>query len=288
MRAFVAVTDNDWFDFLSSQPDLDEVNFWTPSGKPLANLSVGAPVLFKLHAPLNFVTGGGFFAHFSLLPASLAWETFREKNGAESLGQMRERIGRYRREVLDPHLDYHVGCAILVEPFFLDRRDWISVPRDFSLNVVRGKSYDLTKSPGRDLWEEVLARRRGARRVSEAAHPPMFGDAVPVRPRLGPGAFRVLVTDTYRRRCAVTREKALPVLEAAHIRPVAEGGRHEVENGLLLRSDLHRLFDRGYVTVTPDYRVRVSSRLRDDFDNGEHYLQMNESSLWLPSQPEKR
>src|SRR5207245_78783 len=41
--------------------------------------------------------------------------------------------------------------------------------------------------------------------------------------------------------------EALPVLHAAHIRPVSEGGRHLVTNGLLLRSDVHALFDRGYV-----------------------------------------
>jgi hypothetical protein len=78
----------------------------------------------------------------------------------------------------------------------------------------------------------------------------------------------VLVTDVYQRRCAITGEKALPVLQAAHIRPVTREGQHRIDNGLLLRSDLHALFDQGYVTVTPDHRVRVSRRLKDDFDNG--------------------
>ena len=49
----------------------------------------------------------------------------------------------------------------------------------------------------------------------------------------------------------------LPVLEAAHIRPYAQAGTHDVRNGLLLRSDLHRLFDIGYVTVTPDLHLEV-------------------------------
>jgi putative restriction endonuclease len=40
-----------------------------------------------------------------------------------------------------------------------------------------------------------------------------------VQPRLGQGAFRLLVTDAYQRRCAVTGERTLPVLDAAHIRP---------------------------------------------------------------------
>lgn len=41
----------------------------------------------------------------------------------------------------------------------------------------------------------------------------------------------------------------------------------------LLRSDVHTLFDRGYLTVTPALRVRVSERLKKDFDNGEHYYE---------------
>jgi len=32
MKGFVAVTDNDWFAFLSQQPEIDEVNFWQPGG----------------------------------------------------------------------------------------------------------------------------------------------------------------------------------------------------------------------------------------------------------------
>ncbi len=78
--------------------------------------------------------------------------------------------------------------------------------------------------------------------------------------------------DAHDRRCAVTKEKALPVLQAAHIRPVSEGGRHLVPNGLLLRSDVHALFDRGYVTITPEYEFRASLRLKDEFDNAEERL----------------
>ena len=89
-----------------------------------------------------------------------------------------------------------------------------------------------------------------------------------VRPRLGQGTFRVAVTDAYSRACAVTGEHSLPVLEAAHIRPYALTGPHDINNGLLLRADLHRLFDLGYLTVTPDHALHVSERLKADYDNG--------------------
>lgn len=50
------------------------------------------------------------------------------------------------------------------------------------------------------------------------------------------------------------------MLQAAHIMPYADGGTHDVTNGLLLRSHIHCLFDLGYVTVTPEYRFKVFRR----------------------------
>ena len=58
---------------------------------------------------------------------------------------------------------------------------------------------------------------------------------------------------------------SLPALEAAQVRPYADGGAHALPNRLLLRADIHRFYDAGYVTVTPDYRFRVSHDLADDF-----------------------
>ncbi len=113
----------------------------------------------------------------------------------------------------------------------------------------------------------------------------MWGDPVLTRRRLGQGTFQLLTLDNYRRRCAVTGEKALPTLDAAHILPVKEGGQHRLDNGLLLRTDVHRLFDKGYVTVTPDGRFLVSRRLKDDFDNGEPYLPFHGQRIWLPGDP---
>jgi predicted restriction endonuclease len=63
-------------------------------------------------------------------------------------------------------------------------------------------------------------------------------------------------------------------------------GLHRVDNRLLLRSDIHALFDQGYVTVTPDHRFRVSRRLKADFDNGEPYYPMAGKTIWLPEHSE--
>ncbi|HEV8621184.1 MAG TPA: HNH endonuclease [Nitrospiraceae bacterium] len=292
MKLWVGVTDGDWYRFLSQRPHLDEVNFWQPGGNREFNaLSPGEMFLFKLHYPENVIVGGGFFATSSILPCSLAWDTFGEKNGAPTFSEMRRRIEKYRRSSPDPHEDYKVGRIILEQPFFLDRSALISVPSSFAKNIVQGKTYDLASQDGRMLWESVQSALQTPMASSEQASDsprPVYGEPVLVRPRLGQGAFRILVTDTYQRRCAVTREKALPVLQAAHIQPIAQGGQHQIDNGLLLRSDVHTLFDRGYVTVSPNFQFRVSRRLKADFDNGEHYFQLEGTKIWMPPRVQDR
>jgi putative restriction endonuclease len=275
MKIWVGVTDKDWFQFLC-QINPDEVNFWQPSGSRVFRaLQPGEPFLFKLHSPDNFVVGGGHFVRYSALPASLAWDAFGLKNGVGSIDELNARVRRYRRD--DASIDPVIGCNVLAEPFFFPRSAWIPVPDNWAPNIVRGKTYDTEMADGRALWGSVQAALADNQKVGEPSLPDgsyeqnRFGAEYLTRGRLGQGAFRVLVTDAYERRCAVTGEKTLPVLEAAHIKPYALHGPHRVNNGLLLRSDLHKLFDLGYVTVTPELRIEVSPRLKTEWQNGREY-----------------
>ncbi len=289
-KIYIGITDHNWYEYLRRRPDLDEVNFWQPGGsRQFRVLKPGELFLFKLHAPNDFIVGGGIFTHSTLLSCSLAWEAFGDKNGAPTLEVMRRRIEQYRKVPQGPSSDYTIGNILLSSPFFFDRADWIPVPESWHPNIVQGKSYGLDSSAGREIWREVSERIPATSR-SEPIHDteyPMYGDPVLIQPRLGQGGFRILVTDIYQRHCAVTGEKTLPVLDAAHIRPVSQGGRHQVQNGILMRTDIHRLFDGGYVSVTPDYRFRVSRRIKEDFDNGEPYYALQGRSIWLPKQPQE-
>jgi putative restriction endonuclease len=275
MKIWVGVTDKNWFEHLSRRGP-DEVNFWQPSGsRNFKVLKPGEPFLFKLHSPDNFIVGGGFFVRYSALPASLAWDAFGQKNGVASVEELRARVRRYRTD--DAALDPIIGCNVLVEPFFLEQKQWIPIPPSFALNIVSGKSYDTSTEEGAGLWESTRRAMVNQPRVQEPTitssnfDDPRFGEEYLTRSRLGQGAFRVLVTDAYQRRCAVTGEKTLPVLEAAHIQPYSQLGPHQVTNGILLRSDLHKLFDLGYVTVTPELRLEVSPRLKAEWENGREY-----------------
>jgi putative restriction endonuclease len=289
MNFYLAVTDNDWFKFLSNlRPD--EINFWQPGGNTTFKaIDPGAPFLFKLHHPYNYIAGGGFFVRHSFLPLTLAWDAFGEKNGTPDYQTLRTKILKYRAQKGVPELDPKIGCIILANPFFFPESDWIDVSPFWSKNLTQGKTYHTEAELGARIWDQVSDRiqRQTALQNEPERQPNLapvrerYGDPYLTRPRLGQGAFRVLVTEAYERRCAITGEKTLPVLNASHIKPYSQNGPHEVRNGLLLREDLHTLFDRGYLTITEDLHVEVSRRIKEDFGNGRDYYAMHGRQLLI-------
>ena len=289
MRGYIANTDAGWFEFLRQQPPQPEVNFWNPSDYYLFRGAIGSPFLFRLKSPLNRIGGFGLVSWADRMPDWLAWECFGQGNGAPTLEAMRLQIARLRersdikrRDALD-----QIGCIILSEPVFFPPELWIPQPSDWKKANLRYEQYSFDEAEGKRVWQACLAAAADVRapiveQVPTSSMGDRFGSPVVVRPRLGQGVFRLAVTDAYERACAITQEHSLPVLEAAHIKPFADGGAHEVSNGLLLRSDLHRLFDRGYLTVTPEHRLEVSGLLRDHFKNGKSYYPLHGSAIVLP------
>jgi putative restriction endonuclease len=220
MRLYVAVTDKDWYALHASKPEVEEVNFWRPSpDATFKALQPGELLMFKLHSPDNFIAGGGFFTRFLQLPVSLVWDTFGEANGVRSQSEMRERIAYYRRSPIAANENPTIGCIMLAEPFFWNRADWIPSPADFKLNTVSGKGYDSETGMGKDRWGTVSERLMQSRAAVlepgtatvAAIETHGFGKPQIILPRLGQGLFRILVTDAYSRKCAITGERTLPV-----------------------------------------------------------------------------
>jgi putative restriction endonuclease len=295
VKLWAANTDLDWFDYLSAQPDIDEVNFWQPSGSTrFSAVQPGELFLFKLKSPRNVIGGFGVLSQASNLPLSLAWEAFGIKNGARSLPEMRQRVGRYRRDAV-PALDYTIGCRVVVQPVFLPESLWIEQPDSWARSIVVGKTFDTETAEGLKLWERIMQAAEAVRaphltpatplaeqRSQYTSPGPRYGEPHLVRPRLGQGAFRVAVTDAYKRQCAISGGRVLPALDAAHIRSYSEGGAHEVSNGLLLRRDIHCVFDAGYITFDDDLRLVVSDRVKTDFNNGNEYRRLHGHRLTEP------
>lgn len=260
----------------------------------------GEMFLFKLKSPRNVIGGFGILSQASSLPLSLAWEAFGVKNGARSLPEMRQRVGRYRADKVLAN-DYTIGCRIVVQPVFLPEALWIEQPASWARSIVVGKTFDTDTTEGLELWERLmeaaeaarLLRGNAVRGVAERRAPyaprgPRYGEPQLIRPRLGQGAFRLAVTDAYKRQCAVSGGRVLPALDAAHIRSYGDGGEHEVSNGLLLRRDIHSVFDAGYVTFDDDLRMVVSDRVRTDFNNGNEYRRLHGHPLEVPDAVEAR
>ena len=192
MKFYIAVTDNQWYKFLyERQPD--ELNFWRPGGKvSFRAIPQGSPFLFKLHSPLNYIVGGGFFLKYDAFPMSLVWEIFEEKNGAPDFYLFSKMIQEHRQDnILDPM----IGCIILTEPFFFERGDWIPVPKNFNPSIQQGKTYDTDEYYGNKLWIDVKERMYSYKRVSSEIL--VSGNVCEtakylVNKRLNQGSFRVL------------------------------------------------------------------------------------------------
>ena len=284
MKGYVALTDHDWYRFLRSNAPWDEVNFWQPRGGTLLNPPTGTPFFFKLHsAHGSRVVGFGEFSWRSRLPAWMAWDCFGAANGAHDRNSFLIGLAQRRGQPVDPTGNFPIGCLLIARPVFFAPEESVSPPADWPRSgIQQGKSYDLDQGEGLRLYAECRARVSNYPEALPAAAGASvhgipdrrLGKPYEIKPRLGQGGFRVAVTDAYGRACAITSEHSLPVLEAAHIRPFADGGDHDVSNGLLLRADIHRLFDQGLVTVTADHQFLVSRRLEADYNNGRTYYEL--------------
>ena len=293
MKFYLGVTDNNWYNYLS-KINPEDINFWQPGGTVnFKVLASGAPFLFKLKSPLNAIGGIGFFSSHTFLPISIAWDTFKNRNGCETFDEFSRMILAYRAD--KKNINPTIGCIVLTNPIFFKKEDWIETPTDWGKSIVQGKSYNSEDAIGKSIWlkiEKLLEKYLYLSSIDddknhfilEESSSPIYGNSILTKVRLGQGAFRVLVTDAYSRRCTITGEKTLPVLEAAHIKPYVESGPHFISNGLLLRSDIHKLFDGGYLTITNDLKVEVSSRIREEFQNGKEYYQYHgKDLLFLPN-----
>jgi predicted restriction endonuclease len=102
--------------------------------------------------------------------------------------------------------------------------------------------------------------------------------------RQGQGQFRCELLTAYQCKCAITACDVLEALEAAHIVSYLGPDTNHVTNGLLLRADIHTLFDLHLISVNPESLcVTISKKL-----SGTAYEQLAEQSIGLPVDSAKR
>jgi len=297
VRIVVGVTDNRWASLLRDRPGLTEANFWQPSPHGFKALKPGEPFLFKTKDPKKFrgvdipgysLVGGGFFDEYVELRVSEAWTIWGAANGVSDESELASRARVYRaRTAASDDPDPTIGCVILRNIYFAERGEELPEPPHWARSSVTYTGYDLDEPHRRldtEYVQHAFAQLQSRARVDLAWEPdlrsvtldwegPRYGAPVLVRPRMGQGHFKRAVAAAYRQRCAVTASATFPSLEAAHIRPFADGGEHSVSNGLLLRGDVHRLYDLGYLSIDADLRLRVSPQLREHGWNGVEFYE---------------
>ena len=102
-----------------------------------------------------------------------------------------------------------------------------------------------------------------------------------IKARQGQREFRDALIEAYDGKCAVTGCDAVRALEASHIKPHTGPLSNVVSNGLLLRSDIHTLFDLGLIVIHPEsLRVAIDPELQ-----GTSYRQFEGVPISVPGNP---
>lgn len=137
-------------------------------------------------------------------------------------------------------------------------------PKLAKLLGLSGETLTSVSGPTRELLEQEA-------KAAEASGSYSPADEVDERQRVlaaivrrrGQPAFRKALLDAYGGRCAMTGCDVVDALEAAHIRPYSGQSSSVVSNGLLLRADVHTLFDLYLIAVDPvSLQVSLAPALR--------------------------
>ena len=299
---YIAVTDAKWFDLLAQRAQggvLDEVNFWSPNAaRPFKVIEPGAPLFFRLGAPINRIAGYAFEAHFAMLSFEQAWAAFEDKNGFEDRLAFFEWGSGVRKVPLPAITGQPLACTILREAVFWPRGRWLPWGEDqgWARTGIQQGKYERDEARASRLMQEIALDIMGIPAPPEFVTDFELVDAdereiilARSRERRGQGTFRTRLLTAYDSRSAITGEHTEPVLDAAHVQPYLGPRSNHVQNGMLLTKEFHALFDAGLVTVTPDYTIHVSSRIQERWKNGRRYYPYDDRKLvGLPENPAER
>lgn len=198
--------------------------------------------------------------------------------------------------VNDPNRYYHMPTRRNFRSDSGDRRDQL-YRRE--LEGVTGKDvctyeeyddllhgiFDIQRPDSKGKQPRLIQVRAGIMDISGAEEFPPINSELDARERIrasivqrqGQPAFRDALLQAYERQCAITGCTVLQILEAAHIMPYMGKPTNRVDNGLLLRSDLHTLFDLGLIWINPDFTIQTAPDLK-----GTEYATLQGQPLRLP------
>ncbi len=185
---------------------------------------------------------------------------------------------RYDRKTLEINLDnwiYREGIRLELTNRGMGFYENREVPPS---KYTKKKVKRPKESSNSSIADRIIQKRRNIREPenTERAKEKI---AQAIAARQGQEKFRQELLQMYGPVCLVTGPNILDTLEAAHIKPYSEGGTFDRSNGLLLRADIHTLFDLGLIAInTADMTVIISSKL-----NQSPYQALSGQKLHFPT-----
>jgi predicted restriction endonuclease len=181
---------------------------------------------------------------------------------------------------------------------FEDIRNKDNLERAVNEVLERFGDFDFTNEPymyglAKEFWRRVeepmlqpaILNNARKKAIEEGAFDPQNEKdareriaALIVR-RQGQPAFRSKLLKAYNNRCAISGCDCPDALEAAHIRPYKGNHTNHIKNGILLRSDIHTLFDLGKICIHPNYKVSICDELLSTV-----YKEFHDKRMALPKE----
>ena len=259
----ISPTDINWFrqlkDHISSENEA--VNFWTPTPWNIRKLKSGDKFFFMLKSPIRKIGGFGIYQEYKNMLPYEAWQAFGRNNGVTNLSELQERTKKYisKNSTSSFSENNHIGCVILNNLFFFDEENYKTDAQlgvSFSKHIVKIKFFDrpdpIITEADNDInnFSLVTSHNKKIKYISQTD-------------RKGQSNFRKKILKNYNNRCAVTQNNEIHALEAAHIQGYINEKSNNVQNGICLRADIHKLFDNGLITIDKSFLVKVSSKVND-------------------------
>ncbi len=254
------------------------VNFWTPTPWNIKQLNKGSRLYFMLKAPIRQIGGFGEFIEYRDLTPEQAWNQFGYRNGRTSkhefINSIQNYIDKNSKKSGSQPIDintYEIGCIILDNCEFWNNAIFINPADhniDFATQVVKIKYFDQY-----DPFMQSQEERDNFNLINE----PRENKPTVTNSRERQSEFKGRILKAYHSRCCISGETISELLEAAHVQEYRNTSSNHVQNGLLLRIDIHRLYDNHLLFIDSNYIIHVSNLV-----TSQQYRQLHGQTITLP------
>lgn len=274
LSSYIINTDPHWFSFVFSR-GLKNPVFWRkrPSSPNRAAVVPGNPIFFRVtHSNPPVISAHGVLAGVHVSTLTEAFRLYDHRLGYPTMEEMINSSATWTSGVrLQPGTRIYcmeISNFQVVKDIRTDTElEGLGIDFDHR-HVVTGKELDAVQTTALLNYAQLMEERPVGSLVSFIDHN-ITSDAVDefnpqntqdarekiarlVAKRRGQPEFRKKLLAAYSSRCAITGCDAVAALEAAHIVPYRGPHTNHVTNGLLLRADLHTLFDLGLIAIDSD------------------------------------